>query len=489
MRERARGGRILATGLAALLTLAACTGDRGAQTAADGAPATSPAAHETGVSGDQANPATAAEPASQAESPGSKPGDASTGSSRSVKGGRTEATGRASGRATPNGVVPDSLVPEFRAADERIGVSDKTLKLCTHANGQAAAAIGATQEDSRVFWRWLNDQGGIHGRSVEMVVSDDADGANVAGAYEECQGSFMLIGGPTQEAVPSMREIVERDPHPMPYLHFMARSDAAKRYSFSWYPTQETYGRRVAEYVLNRYKGLRIGVIRRDTPNWEPGYRAFVERLREAGVRPVDVVAHQPREQLYEPYLASLDERGAQVVWAWNHALDHIPMLRQARARGYGFKWVLGFPVSAVTETLGRDAVVPDPLTGVAVFLPFRPQLHDPRYAEEAKLFEAAYSRYRGRQVDPVLGDLLFHAWLDYRQVAELLTRCGRDCTRTKLVETLVGAMSHRAPLCPFDFRLGRMAGDAVSVVEAYSFNPGQAAWRLKNHCLTSFSG
>lgn len=404
-----------------------------------------------------------------------------TASSPATSGGG-EASAGPSSSATPD-------VPPFPPDDERIGITDSTIKLCLHANGQASDAVGAGKDDARVYWNWRNDQGGIQGRKVELVVTDDGDGTKVAGAYDGCRGSFLLLGGPTQDAIPAMREIVEKDPHPMPYLHFMARSDPAKRYSYSWYPTQEEYGRLAAEFVLAKHPNKKIGILRRDTPNWTPGYQSFVATLRANGVKPVAELAHPPQEQLYDAYLTELDAKGAEVVWAWNHALEHIPMLKQAKTRRFEFQWVLGFPVAAVSETLREDILDP-PVSGLAVFPSFAPGLYDAhhaRYEEQGRLYEAAYRKYRGQPVNGVLGDLLFHQWLESRQVAALLEQCGRDCTRTKLVHTLLTTMRHLEPKCPFDFSVGRAAGKAVHAVEAYRPSAGAVAWRETLHCATSF--
>ena len=432
-------------------------------------------------------------------------GGVSTGDDPSPPGGSTPDApdGSASGTVTPgkvaspSGGAPRSTraadnrppVPPFAPGDERIGITDKTIKLCTHINGQVTAALGASQEDARVFWRWLNDEGGVAGREVEMVIADDGDGTKVAEAYEECRGSFLIVGGPTQEAVPTFREIVENDPHPAPYLHFMAREDPTKRYSFSWYPSQERYGELAAKYILKRFPERRIGILRRDTDNWSPGYAAFLAELKRNGVEPVAVMKHPPKEQIFEPYLAELSAKKAEVVWAWQHALEHVPALKQAKARNHDFTWVLGFPLNLVSDTL-RDDLFRPTVTGLNVFPTFRPGLYDSHheaYEKEGRLFEAAYQRYRGKAADPLTADMLLRQWLDGRQLADLLERCGRDCTRTKVTTLLLNELTYSRPSCPFDFSLGRAAGRGVSAVEAYTPSNGPVSWRETAHCATSF--
>lgn len=494
MCRRRHWGRALGVALTCVGLLAACTGERRSIDAGPGdvGSAADPAGGPQGPDGAPSEPivpdaSSAEEAATAGTAPArsGRPPRGDVGSANTTGGSSAATTAGNSGSQT----VPE--VPTFRSEDERTGITDSTIKLCLHANGQAADAVGAGRDDARVYWNWRNDHGGIHGRKVELVVTDDGDGTKVAGAYDGCRGSFLLLGGPTQDAIPPMREIVENDPHPMPYLHFMARSDSSKRYSYSWYPTQEEYGRLAAEFVLSKYRGRRVGIIRRDTPNWTPAYQIFVATLKRHGVKPVAELAHPPQERLYDAYLAELHAKGADVVWAWNHALEHIPMLKQARTRGFDFQWVLGFPVAAVSETLREDILQP-PVTGLSLFPTFSPGLYDEhhkRYEEQGRLYESAYQKYRGQPVNGVLGDLLFQQWLDSRQVADLLERCGRDCTRTKLVTTLLTSMRHMEPKCPFDFRVGRAAGLGAHAVEAYrpAESSGAVAWRETLHCATSF--
>ena len=488
--RRRHRGRPFAAFVMALSVLAAtaCSGEP--EQKADTANDSSDVSTVTGdhlTDENQGGVATDDDPSSQGGGIADAPGRTAGGN---VATNNTVAPGRTPSGRTSTGVSGNRpSVPPFAPGDERVGISDETIKLCTHINGQVTAALGASQEDARVFWRWLNDQGGVAGRKVEMVIADDGDGTTVAAAYEECRGSFLIVGGPTQEAVPTFREIVENDPHPAPYIHFMARADVTKRYSFSWYPSQERYGELTAQYILKRFPERRIGILRRDTDNWSPGYAAFVAELERNGVEPVAVMKHPPKEQIFEPYLAELSAKKAEVVWAWNHALEHVPALKQAKARNHDFTWVLGFPLNLVSDTL-RDDLLRPTVTGLNVFPTFRPGLYDSHheaYEKDGRLFEAAYQRYRGKAADPLTADMLLRQWLDGRQLADLLERCGRDCTRTKVTTLLVNDLTHSRPSCPFDFSLGRAAGRGASAVEAYTTSTGTVSWRETSHCATSF--
>ena len=83
-------------------------------------------------------------------------------------------------------------------------------------DGQVTAALGASQEDARVFWRWLNDQGGVAGRKVDMVISG---GVNIYPAEIEAALAMMpgvrdcaVFGIPDEEFGEALCAAVQGEP-------------------------------------------------------------------------------------------------------------------------------------------------------------------------------------------------------------------------------------------------------------------------------------
>ena len=379
--------------------------------------------------------------------------------------------------------------PLFSEDEASVGITDRAITLCGHAQIYLGRAFDVEPDDTQVFWRWLNDRGGIHGRRVEERIVEDGGGRLVAQAYEECRGSFVLRGGPTMDAVPSMREIVEVDPHRPLYLHFMARADASKRYSFSPYPTQEALGALFADLVLERHPGRKIGIVHRDSDGWMPGHDAFLARVRAAGATVVADIAQASGESVHAGTLARLREEGAEVVWAWVDAIASAQMIKEASAQRYGFRWVIGFPSNLLTDVLGDDALEPEPVAGISVWPPFTPGLRAGTfagYAEELERFEAAFREYRGKPVPRKSADILFFKWLEDRMLAELFERCGEDCDRNGLVEVLSeDQWVAPPPACPLAFGGRNVGGHAANVVEAFSSSRG-VAWRELAHCAAA---
>lgn len=423
-----------------------------------------------------------------AGAPPAPAGTDATGAATPAADGRPTGTASrpAGGPATRATATPAALFP---ARDDRVGISDTSVRVCTHLRKYLGRVLDVEEEDSLVYWRMVNDLGGIHGRMIDERFAEDAGGRLVAQAYEECRGSFLLRGAPGAEAIVPMRRIVEGDRHPLPYLHFTVRTDPNARYSFSWYPSHETFGRLTAQFVLSRFPGARIGLIHKDSDSWDAGRQGFVDALTEAGVSPVADVPLTPEDPIVADELAAVQRAGADVVWAWVEVLDVVQLVKQSNAQRYSMRWVVPFAFNTLTDALGDDALRPAPITGLNVTPPATPGEYGGSSAPHAEYrrFEEAYRRYRGKAVPRKVADLLFLKWLDDRHVARLLERCGRDCTRNRLVAPLVdGSFAPLDAVCPFDFRRGRVAGYRASALEAAP-TPSGPIWVETARCVERF--
>lgn len=378
----------------------------------------------------------------------------------------------------------------FPAANERVGTTNSSVTLCSHYRKYLSRVFDVAEEDLLVYWRYVNDRGGIHGRKIEERFAEDGGGRLVAQAYEECRQSFFLRGGPGAEGITPMRKIVESDPDPMPYFHFTARADPSALHSFSFFPSHETFGRLTGEFVLSRFPGARIGIIHKDSGNWDAGRQGFLAAFRDAGVNVVADVPLTPDDPIVADELAAVRNAGAEVVWAWVEGLDAVQLIKQSGAQRYPMRWVVPFAFNVVLDPLGEDALRPAPVTGLNVSPPATPGHYTGSfapYAEEYRRFEAAYQRYRGKAVARKVADTLFLKWLEDRQLGQLLEQCGRDCTRNALVAPLLdGRASALDPACPIDFGRGRVGGYRASALEAAPSASGPM-WVETTRCADRF--
>ena len=171
------GGLGKPAGVVALLALtaAACSGNHtGTGAAGRGGASGQVAANgtTTSVPGGKAAPVTtpgAALSANGSTSSGTGGGGA-TGSGVASPGG-TSGTGPAVAgtHQTTAGGFSYTAANLYPASQDRVGITPSSLTLCMHAPLVFGPAFQDSATDFQVYWQWLNGQGGIDNRKVNMV--------------------------------------------------------------------------------------------------------------------------------------------------------------------------------------------------------------------------------------------------------------------------------------------------------------------------------
>jgi ABC-type branched-subunit amino acid transport system substrate-binding protein len=378
----------------------------------------------------------------------------------------------------------------FSAAENTIGITSDKIVLCTHAALNLAAVFRVNAADLNVYWEYVNRElGGIYGRKVVMSYADDKYGnqpSDVQAAYQTCHDRkpFMLLGGIGFDQIPLVRSYAEQD-HQL-YIHHIAREDFSKRYSFSFLPSVETAGRRAAQWVLSKHRNESIGVVYRNSENWEPGHRTFKSELAAHGVKPVRDLPVDKNATVYSTQIQALSSEDVKVVFLWENAVADLEFIKQADAQGYHPTWLV-FPFNIVTSTLDDAMVSPRPAEGIAMWPAYRPGdasgTYAP-YANEIRLFEAKHRQYSDGPTD----DITWMTWLGWHQLHRVLLDCGKDCTRNRLVGLLQANLVK--PVlgdCGFDFKSnGHVGGFDVNVFQAY-MSGGNAWWKNVASCKRSF--
>ena len=476
-----RTSRVIITLVAVSLAAAACSGNHSVSGA--GKLRTTPTS--TGVSG----------------------GQVGTSTSSSVAGGRPVAVGSsgAAGGSTGGGGLPPVPSPGatehtssgmsyqvanlFPASQDRVGMTASSLTLCMHAALVLGPVFHDSASDFNVYWKWLNDQGGIYGRKVNMVFTDDQyTPQGGVQAAQQCQQSnpFFMMAGVGFDTVPAVEQWAEQN-H-MLYLPSFATENGLYnlKYSFEIPPSVEQFGTVAGNYIGAKYPG-KIGVVWRNSPNWQGGRDHFEAQVRAKGSKVVADIPVQENQGDYSAAILQLQTSGAQTVLAWMNVLEFAQLEKQAAAQGYHPRWVTA-TFNLVTDTLGHDV---DGTNGpAAVGLWVTPEYHNgdttSPWAGEEHTMQAAYAKY---DAGHTITDTDWQAWLAFKQVTQMLNDCGQDCSRNKLAGMFLGGYkSSLAPLCNVDFARGRgrLGSFAFNVMQGTVRN-GTSGWRQVATCQENF--
>jgi hypothetical protein len=302
----------------------------------------------------------------------------------------------------------------------------------------------------------------------------------------------MMLGGIGFDQIPTVRNDAEKT-HTL-YLHHTATINGSQglKYSFSELPTVERTGQAFAQLALSKFKGKKIGILKRDSPDWEPGVAAFKQIAKAKGLTVVDEEKAAVNAGNYTNQITNLHNHGAQVVWIWLNAVETTEVVTQMKAQSWSPNLMV-FPFNITSQALGDNAMTP-PMDGVAMYPAYSYKDYSgtfAHYADDMKQFQAQYAKYDGGANGPdlsgVAGDLLFLNWVGQKALYKQLLLCGKDCTRNRFVQVL---QSYDAiPIssaCPIDFVHGdhHHGGQFLTFMQTYKSPSGKINWRETKQCV-----
>ncbi|MEX2293130.1 MAG: ABC transporter substrate-binding protein [Acidimicrobiales bacterium] len=391
---------------------------------------------------------------------------------------------------------PDYISGLFSAREDSRGITKDEIRLCAHAALTYAAAFNTSAADLNVYWSAINDAGGIYGRQVRAYYENDnytpTDAQKAATACLDKFDPFILLGGIGFDQIPSVRNFAEQ--RRVLYLHHTATVNGSegKQFSYTALPTTEKMGEVFAELAITRFPGKPVGIVKRQSENWEPGIDGFKRVAVKHGVK---IVLDRPVPQNKGSYLqdiVELQNAGAKVVFLWLNALESTTFIKQSKAQGFSPQFMV-FPFNLTMQTLGADALNP-PITGVLMANAYSfGDYSGPfaAYADDMKQFEAQYAKYRPNvDLGGVSGDLLFLNWSAQKSTHQLLLRCGPDCGRNRFVQVMRDFRGKpTSSACESDFgRPGpgndHRGGWVVSTMEAYRSPSGAVNMRNLATCV-----
>ena len=180
-----------------------------------------------------------------------------------------------------------------------IGVSGEEIKLGSFAPLTGPyATLGNVGRAMSAYFDWLNDQGGIHDRRVNLILQDDQGDPEKTPALVEAllreEQVFAMVGGMSSANTLAVRDAVGLRLVPWVNPGSSARewTDPLDAYIFSILPTSVTAAQVLARYAMTELGVNRIGSLAEDTPfgiQGQEGYRlgvgAFTSRWRPASGR------------------------------------------------------------------------------------------------------------------------------------------------------------------------------------------------------------
>ena len=244
---------------------------------------------------------------------------------------------------------------ETPQAEEVPGVSDTEILLGSHLplSGLAAAWGVDLKAGMDAYFSYVNDQGGVHGRKIRLLVEDSQfTGPAATEAVRklvEQDKVFAIMGGLGSAAHPAVWKYLEEKG--VPDMFILAGdtkwTDPAVKTRFAFLVEYLTEGKILGKYIADNFPGKKLGIIAQNDEFGKGGEQGLREGVKDANM---DIVV--------EYYEETQSDLIAQVQRLKNENVDVIAaytMPIQAASMIKGAHETLGWDVPIVIT--GLDAV------------------------------------------------------------------------------------------------------------------------------------
>jgi ABC-type branched-subunit amino acid transport system substrate-binding protein len=353
-------------------------------------------------------------------------------------------------RPGPSGPAPTPAPPReaIEGPADRTGVDETTIRIGIHApvTGAAPFPQSAFEQSNNLYWKYLAEKGGVHGRNVQVVFRDDkynpTDAVQACREMVEKEKVFLIIGFAGTDQIAACARYAESVN--VPYFSGGTTEDGLSglnRY-FAISPTYDQQSTMLAQLMKNRIKKTKVAIVVIETPALNATVRSITNAVMKVGglqiVRSSRIGKYAGDAELLAE-AQQLRNSGAEIVYVIAAPIPFIKLATNAQAQAYTPTWV----GPGTTNGFHVVAQAGCPAISNAKFLSPFPQLDaiddlDPDY-------KPAYRRYVGNNPD----DIGILNWGMNKTVHQMLAATGRDLSRQSFIRTVTSGQVFHSGVYP----------------------------------------
>jgi branched-chain amino acid transport system substrate-binding protein len=206
-----------------------------------------------------------------------------------------------------------------------VGVTSEEIKIGTWAPLTGPASnLSTIAKAMDAYFAYINDQGGIHGRKLTLLVKDDGyDPQRTPGVVEELvdgEHVFALLGGNGTTSCLAVKDYIAIKLLPWINPGSAARvwTSPVNAYVFSTFPSYVTEGRILAKYVVNEVEADKYGMFYQDDSFGREGEEGVRLGLRSADKEIVLAQAYQVGQNDLTEIAQKFKDEDVDVIFVWS---------------------------------------------------------------------------------------------------------------------------------------------------------------------------
>jgi ABC-type branched-subunit amino acid transport system substrate-binding protein len=319
----------------------------------------------------------------------------------------------------------------WSAEDDRLGITDTEIKIGSWQIFSGPQAASKVQNDAyEGYFKMLNEQGGVNGRTITWIPYDDGyDPSRTPGVAKklvEEDKVFALVGAPgTPNNLAVMQYVLEKKvPNFFPQTGSSRWSTPLNRTYFGLSTNYTVDGTLLAEYAIKEMNAKKIATLFQDDAFGREGADGFKATFEKLGSKPIVEIGVQPGDSDYSSAVLKLQQADPDVVCQYIISSSAAKLANECQKQGF-------------TKPFVGSYVTPDPsflkLAGEAaegyVFGSVFPlaDSDDPgvkKYIEVMNKYEP----------QTVIGVLNQWGYANAETFGQVLKLAGRELTRSKLI-------------------------------------------------------
>ena len=339
----------------------------------------------------------------------------------------------------PEGQPPSNQSQETADLAAETGLTNDTIVVGQWGPQTGPAALwGAVARGTQTYFEMLNQEGGIHGRKLKLLIRDDAyqppRTKSAVMELVEKEGVFAFVGGVGTGPGMAVKDYLAEKKTPWigPASGSSQWAKKFSRYLFSLYPTYETEARALVAYLLETAKKKNLAFIYQNDDYGKEGLEGARAEMKKHGKELVTEISVEIADQDLSSHVLKLKEANPDCVVLW--LLPKHAAITLGTAAKLNFK-----PLWASSSTLSDASLMHKITKGLwdgVIFTSFLelPDSDHPR----VKKYRQAYEKY-GKEANPQeeWGVFFMAGFLFAEPFIEALNRAGPELNREKLISSL----------------------------------------------------
>jgi branched-chain amino acid transport system substrate-binding protein len=227
-------------------------------------------------------------------------------------------------------------------AEKVRGVTDTEIKIAvlTDLSGPGRYAGPAHVEAAKDAVAWINDMGGLHGRKIKLIIEDNGlmpsstmNAAKKVIFKDEVFAIAFNLGSAGSRAIIPLCE--ESKVVLMPHGANKDFYSPGNKWVFVPYTVQYDMAARAAEYVLEKNKNARIGMIYQDDDFGKEGLAGARAAANFMKSKIVKEASYKTGTVDFSPHMAAMKEAKVDVILLWTYLAQSAAIIKERAKMGW----------------------------------------------------------------------------------------------------------------------------------------------------------